>query len=468
MSRPLDWTSDGGNFRICCGTLVALPAFAPHGGYIIEVTGGNNGHQNIGLNDLSLDGSLVANGIFLLNVLRGDVSDVYIIHFPGAGIRVEKGHEVDIHDSFIGQYIWDESPQPITNSSAIILNGNDHIVHDCVIFSATGVGILDTGGANGIEGVHIYGAMSPPNGSSWNPPLNPQKNVSVARGGIVLEGWGWQSRIVNNYFDGEDLVLQLGGATCCPQAITGNLFLSSSRIIIRPSSNRTNITGLAITGNIFAGLGRCQSTTECASIWVDDDLGSIHSFSGSSVTSNSCSGGKGCVGSTATRSLHLVNATKWELDFEFGLGSDDIDTGSKGNSLLRGILITNALYSVAVEDGSFPRHHMLPLPDSAAENRLAVAVVTDTPTTATVTVTASQEEPDCDIPNVHSGSVPTAAAPSSSGDRLRPQAGQGAGGSSGTVTPTVGRLSASELVRDEKRWSLERQRRWYGQLPQDV
>ena len=218
-SRPLNITGNGGNWRVCCGSLLAAPSFFPRGGNMIAVTGGNNGHQNVALRDLSLDGGLVANGLFLLNVLRGEVSEIYCVHFLTAGVTVEKGHEVDIHDSFLGQYIWDEKLQTTTNSSAIVLLGNDHWVHDCVIFSATGVGVLDTGGANGIEGMHIYGVGGlwggGAGGYDWTPPTNAAGNVSLARGGIVLTAWGWQSRVVNNYFDGEDLVIQLGGTQCC-------------------------------------------------------------------------------------------------------------------------------------------------------------------------------------------------------------------------------------------------------------
>ena len=65
---------------------------------MIAVTGGNNGHQNVALRDLSLDGGLVANGLFLLNVLRGEVSEIYCVHFLTAGVTVEKGHEVALRD----------------------------------------------------------------------------------------------------------------------------------------------------------------------------------------------------------------------------------------------------------------------------------------------------------------------------------------------------------------------------------
>ena len=60
---------------------------------------------------------------------------------------------------------------------------------------------------------------------------------------------------------------------------------------------------------------------------------------------------------------------------------------------MQGVPITQAMYSIAVEDGSFPRHHMLPLHGEGSE---LVTVVTDEPATATVTVQVSQETADVD------------------------------------------------------------------------
>ena len=190
---------------------------------------------------------------------------------------------------------------------------------------------------------------------------------------------------------GNDLVVQLAGTSCCPQAIIGNMFLTESKIILRPSSNDTNVTGLTITGNLFAGLQRCNHDNArretCSSVWVDEDIGSIRSFSGSTVSGNSCSGGRYCVGSSASRSLRLVNATQWIVEF---------GAGQSGGSLLQGLPLSRALYSIAVEDSSFPRHHMLPLKKIHGEAKPAVTVVTDIPTTATVTVEVSQETADVD------------------------------------------------------------------------
>ena len=156
------------------------------------------------------------------------------------------------------------------------------------------------------------------------------------------------------------------------------------------------------------------------------------------LVGNSCSGGRYCVGTSASRSLRLVNATRWTVDFR---------AGEAGGSLLQGVPITQAMYSIAVEDGSFPRHHMLPV------DRRHVTVVTDEPATATVTVQVSQETADV-------GYHPAAdLARSTSTDRIgyvgkgrRPRDGEPAarhaeGGE---------HRSAAELVRGERARSSRR------------
>eukprot|EP01043_Picozoa_sp_COSAG02_P020242 COSAG02_NODE_994_length_15358_cov_42.651812_6_plen_247_part_00 len=151
VSTSLNWTGSGGNWEICCGTLVASKEAEGRGWPLIAVTGLNNGHQNIAFSDLALDGGMVGDGLFLLNVLRARLSGLYVVNYHKDGVVVQKGHEVDIHDSFFGQCDTVACPgqtqppqKPQVNSSvnigstAIVLAGNDHFVHDCVIFNGAG------------------------------------------------------------------------------------------------------------------------------------------------------------------------------------------------------------------------------------------------------------------------------------------------------------------------------------------
>ena len=109
--------------------------------------------------------------------------------------------------------------------------------------------------------------------------------------------------------------------------------------------------------------------------------------------------------------------------------------------MLAGVQITRAFYSLAVEDGSFPRHHMLPLEQSAP----TVTVVTDVPTTAVVTVQVSQETVDVDF------------APG-----MRSVGGEGGAQRHPTAPDSTTRLrngvrrSAADRVREEQRRSFQR------------
>ena len=168
-----------------------------------------------------------------------------------------------------------------------------------------------------------------------------------------MTGFGWQSRVVNNYFDGQDLVIQLRDPECCAQTISGNLFLTEARVILRPTTNYTNVTGLSITGNQFAGLGRCGTNNShdpqppqpvqggfnegCTNVWVDTDIASIQTMSGSIVDGNSCSGGRYCVSTKATKSVRQEHSTEFTVEFGSGTGS-----------LLRGVPITQATYALMV------------------------------------------------------------------------------------------------------------------------
>ena len=106
-----------------------------------------------------------------------------------------------------------------------------HCSSHCVIFCATGVGIVNEGAANSFEGLHIYG-VDVSGGSGWAPPGIPGPQVRPAnfsRTAIVLTLFSHFSRVVNNYFDGTDVVIELGGTQsgghklCCAIEVASNV-----------------------------------------------------------------------------------------------------------------------------------------------------------------------------------------------------------------------------------------------------
>ena len=182
-----------------------------------------------------------------------------------------------------------------------------------------------------------------------------------------------------------------------------NFFLSS--VVVLAPTAAMNVTGLAVTSNMFrhgSDVGRRAAVGQSAlatapNITVENVLflpdqpnASFWSLGGASVVAdNVCSSpvakgpvmGRNCRGTRATRSLRLVNSTRWVVDLS--------------DVLLPPFLIATAIYSVsseAAEGGAteFARHVMRPL----RGRRLELVVDFEWLMTATVTVVADQTSHD--------------------------------------------------------------------------
>ena len=118
-------------------------------------------YEYITLRDLFLDSNFKGGGISITNSLRINIDNCYITHFTTNGILVQSGHETYIRNTFIGQHITaggDKNERKFSGIG-ISLQGNDNAITDVVIFSAA-IGILITGQANTISGVHCYNKAS--------------------------------------------------------------------------------------------------------------------------------------------------------------------------------------------------------------------------------------------------------------------------------------------------------------------
>jgi hypothetical protein len=393
----------GGNWHMCCGSLLAVPGF--HGDWVLAVSSTKslpNGNQDISVRDLAIDAGNQTGGLSLDGTLRGEVSGCYIIHFTSVGLQINHGHEVLVHDSWFGQYNNDDPGQVPTNATAILVQGNDHSVHDCVVFGATGVGISNWGAANSFEGNHIYG-VDVSGGSGWVPAGTPGpafRPSNFSRVGMVMTLYSHFSRVVNNYWDGVDVVIELSGTQsgghklCCAVTIDSNVFLGGARVWVRPTAPAVNGTGLQITGNSFDGLDGadgCTDQTSCASVIIDTGSGTLSSLHGSKVANNACAGGRHCVSTTASARNTQTNASRISVSFE--------------NLLLPGLPIVSKQYSVElvddVESVGIPRHTLVANPTLP----LNVTVVLDRPVDATVYVFVSQEQPDSPLTIPHRAQI---------------------------------------------------------------
>ena len=228
--------------QILGGSLVAAADF-PSNGYLIELSDPTTvtsaaatvAHEFITLQDLMLDANHRGGGAAIINSLRTIIQNCYVVHFISDGILVSGGHETLIHSSFLGQKITSGGDPDEKNFSGVGINlaGNDNSVTDVVIFSAS-VGILVSGQANSISGVHCYNKAS-----------------SFGGVGIYLRLPSLtQTRITNCYLDYTGIVAE----DPVELLIMGSFFLGDGNIIFK--SVKGIIKGVSVVDNMFSGEGK--------------------------------------------------------------------------------------------------------------------------------------------------------------------------------------------------------------------
>ncbi len=115
---------------------------------------------------------------------------VYAFNFTSFGIRVVSGHEVTVTGTWVGEYWWgtpNKENGTASTATGISVEGNDHVVTDCVVFSSH-VGIAVSGGADFVGNVHTW-------------------NLATDRGGTGILVNASQTRVDGAYLDWNDLVV---------------------------------------------------------------------------------------------------------------------------------------------------------------------------------------------------------------------------------------------------------------------
>lgn len=187
-------------------------------------------NEDIGFPGLFLDGSHVAGGIQINNVMGTTIGpQTYLLNFTGYGVQVNGGHEVMFDQTWLGEtnfdfQFTDEQPPLAT---AIQINSNDHYILDSIVFSSL-IGLDMGGAANMVNGLHV-----------WFPWNEAGKYSATA-----FLDTGSQNRYRGCYIDGSKAVLK------SPSMITwnGGFNLGGSGIEISGDVNN-----LEISGNEFIG-----------------------------------------------------------------------------------------------------------------------------------------------------------------------------------------------------------------------
>lgn len=146
-------------------------------------------NEDIGFPGLFLDGSHVANGIQINEVMGTTVGpQTYILNFTRVGIEVNGGHEVMIDTTWLGEtnfdYNYSAPGAGVPMATAIHISSNDHYVLDSIVFSSL-LGLNMGGAANLINGLHV-----------WFP-----QNAAEATGATAFYNTGAQNRYENCYID---------------------------------------------------------------------------------------------------------------------------------------------------------------------------------------------------------------------------------------------------------------------------
>ena len=215
ISAPVYINPGYGNLRIRQGTLRASASF-PSTRFVIETgsggsTDGNN--VDISISEVFLDaGHTAAGGIFAYGLFGGVFGpQLYVLNFTTHGIYVSSGHEVNIIETWLGEYWWTDPRKEngtYTKAVGIQFDGNDHIVDNVIVFSSY-IGILINGEANIINNAHTW-------------------NLATNNGGIGIVVNASQTRLVGCYLDWNNLEIWT------PQVIsvTGTFLLCGARILL--------------------------------------------------------------------------------------------------------------------------------------------------------------------------------------------------------------------------------------------
>ncbi|XVF46062.1 hypothetical protein PTKIN_Ptkin02bG0257900 [Pterospermum kingtungense] len=363
ISKPLRLPATGvGNLMIHGGTLRASDDF-PTDGYLIDLSASSTStsqednkqsslnsqlvsssynYEYITLKDLMLDSNYRGGGISVVNSLRTSIDNCYIAHFTTNGILVQGGHETYIRNSFLGQHITagGDAGEKSFTGTAINLKGNDNAVTDVVIFSAA-IGIMVSGQANTLSGVHCY-----------------NKATGFGGTGIYLKLPGLtQTRIVNSYMDYTGIVAE----DPVQLHISSSFFLGDAFILLKSINGVAN--GVNIVDNMFSG-----SDSGVEIVQLDQTKGAFKEIDQVVVDRNNVKGMK--MKATVARRGVEGNGRLWTVDFS--------------SVLLFPNLIKHVQYSMSTSGSSFPSHALR----NASENR--VVIESDVRVPANVFVTVDQ------------------------------------------------------------------------------
>ena len=287
-----------------------------------------------------LDSNFRGGAISVINSLRTSIDNCYITHFATNGIQVQQGHETYIRNSFLGQHVTagGDPGERKFSGTAIVLAGNDNAVTDVVIFSAA-VGIMVSGQANSLSGVHCY-----------------NKATGFGGTGIYLRLPGLtQTRIVNCYLDFTGIVAE----DPVQLLISSSFFLGDAFVLLKSVNGVAS--GVTVVDNMFSGSGKAIDIVQ-----LDQSKGPFKTIDQVVVDRNNVKGMK--LRATVAEGSSQGNGTSWTVDFN--------------GVLLFPNLIRHVQYSLSTTGSGFPSHVLR----NSSANRVVIESSVAMPASVFVTV----------------------------------------------------------------------------------
>ena len=272
LSAPFAIPQFTGNLRVIDGTLRAAPAFPPEE-YVLGVgaavchtaSGQGSCNENVGLSGLTLDGSHVAAGGLRVSATMGATLDgsSAVFGFTRNGVFIQGGHEVMVAETWVAAYFWSDPEKEKTNTTGILVAGNDHFLNGVIVFSAK-VGVHLTGGAWGVASARTARApwlCAAPRQKLTPPPPHPPLfkaaanklvdchtwNEATGNGGIGILNSASQNIFYGCYLDFTNLVL----AVAQQVSFSGGFFLGNAQAVFAAQKPGDSVVGVSFSGNVW-------------------------------------------------------------------------------------------------------------------------------------------------------------------------------------------------------------------------
>ena len=236
LSQPFALPQYLGNLRMIDGTLRAAPTFPP-AEFVLGVgslpckppSGQGSCNENVGLSGLTLDGAHVAAGCLRITATMGATLDSSsaVFGFNETGILLQGGHESMISETWVAAFFWSEREKEKTNTTGILIAGNDHFVSNTIVFSAR-VGVMLQGAANKLVNVHTW-------------------NQATGNGGVGIYNAASQNVFFGCYLDFTDLVLAVAQYI----SFSGGFFLGNAQLVFAAQKPADAVLGVSLANNVW-------------------------------------------------------------------------------------------------------------------------------------------------------------------------------------------------------------------------